>query len=144
MIQIIAMSGAITGGCHCGFVRYELRQKPHSTGYCHCRTCQRTTGGPVLVWSEVAIENFSNTAGEPSVYRSSEDGERRFCPRCGSPLEFRKRNAPDAVEVYAANLDEPSCVSPKVHIFTADRIPWFDVKDDLPRFAERPGAGSGD
>ena len=29
------------GGCHCGRVKYQLsREKPLSSKYCHCTTCQ--------------------------------------------------------------------------------------------------------
>jgi len=33
------------GKCHCGAVQYQLkREKPLSSKYCHCTTCQRMHG----------------------------------------------------------------------------------------------------
>jgi hypothetical protein len=90
-----------------------------------------------MVWAMVPIEAFRYTAGEPAIYRSSPTGERRFCPRCGAQLEFRQAAQPITVELYVATLDEPARISPQLHIFTEDRIPWFDVKDELPRRLQR-------
>jgi len=34
-----------TGGCECGAVRYECSAEPMMMFKCHCRDCQRVTGG---------------------------------------------------------------------------------------------------
>ena len=39
------MPNTVTGGCACGAVRYEYSADPVFMGNCHCRDCQRTTGG---------------------------------------------------------------------------------------------------
>jgi hypothetical protein len=38
------MAAAI-GGCMCGAVRYECTATPMFMGNCHCRDCQRASGG---------------------------------------------------------------------------------------------------
>ena len=35
-----------------------------------------------------------------------------------------------------ASLDQPQAVRPSHHIWTASRIAWFDIADDLPRYPE--------
>ena len=124
------------GGCLCGYMRYEVRAAPVMAGYCHCRSCQRLTGAPAMVWAQVPIKAFSYLSGEPVVYQSSETGERRFCPRCGGQLEFRRRPDPKTVEIMVATLDDPSQMPPQVHIFTESRIPWFETTDSLPRLLQ--------
>lgn len=121
------------GGCHCGYVRYEVRAELHKAFYCHCRICQKLAGAPAMAFAQIPIADFSYVAGDPAVYHSSEWGERRFCPRCGSQLEFRRRADPSTVEFCVSTLDDPSRASPKAHLFTESRIPWFDTADQLPR-----------
>jgi hypothetical protein len=125
------------GGCHCGLIRYEVRRSPIWSGYCHCRSCQKASGTPIIAWCAVPVRAFAYVAGQPAVYRSSDNGERRFCPRCGTQLEFRHASGARVVEVYVATLDEPGRITPQLHQFTAERIPWFDTRDDLPRFEQR-------
>jgi hypothetical protein len=70
------------------------------------------------------------------VYRSSAWGERRFCPRCGTQIEFRLAESPQFVEVNYVTLDSPETITPQMHIWYSRRLPWFEVKDDLPRYGE--------
>ncbi|MDX1575330.1 MAG: hypothetical protein R3285_03995, partial [Kiloniellales bacterium] len=37
------------------------------------------------------------------------------------------------VEINLGCLDEPAAAPPRHHIYAADRIPWFETADDLPR-----------
>lgn len=46
-----ASQSVLAGGCLCGAVRFEVNQPAISTGFCHCRICQKFTGAPVGVWS---------------------------------------------------------------------------------------------
>lgn len=128
------MSFHQTGGCLCGAVRYELTERPTRNGYCHCRMCRRATGAPVFAGVALRKSAFRLTRGESKRYRSSEAAFRHFCGACGSPLFFEGLDDPDHWEVLVGSLDDPSWVEMKEHSFTASRMPWFDVRDDLPRF----------
>lgn len=124
------------GGCLCGTVRYRVEGDPTRTNYCHCRMCQRNAGAPVVAWATWPLAAFAIVAGEPGAYRSSERAQRLFCRSCGTPL-FWQRVAPpsDSIDIAAASLDEPGTVVPTDHIWTESQLPWFDVRDDLPRKA---------
>lgn len=128
------MSFRQTGGCLCGAVRYEIAERPTHGGYCHCRMCRRATGAPVFAGVSLRKSAFRLTRGEPKRYRSSERAFRWFCGDCGSPLFFEPLDAPEFWEVLVGSLDDPSWVEMKAHIFTASQAPWFDVRDELPRF----------
>ncbi|WP_119460186.1 GFA family protein [Rhodospirillaceae bacterium SYSU D60014] len=41
------------------------------------------------------------------------------------------------ISINLTTLDEPAAIVPDHHIWTSSRIGWFEVADDLPRFAER-------
>ena len=130
------MTLPLDGGCLCGGVRYRIGAAPSHADYCHCRMCQRAAGAPVVAWLTVAREAFAWTRGAPAVYRSSARTERLFCAECGTQLAFREIEEPDQVDVTLASLDQPQAVRPSHHIWTASRIAWFDIADDLPRYPE--------
>lgn len=129
------MNKAISGGCACGAVRYELMNHPWDTGWCHCRTCQLSSGAPAMVFSSVAPADFVWTKGGDKVksFQSSSFGHRKFCGECGTQFMMVVDHQPETIDFSVATLDEPDAVAPGFHIFHASRIGWFDTADDLPR-----------
>lgn len=131
------------GGCLCGAVRYESDVPPHTAGYCHCRMCQRSSGGTCGVFAVFAVEAFRFTRGAPKVYRSSDRAERGFCADCGAPLTFRYLTdpAPDWLGITVGSLDAPDSVEVKWHTGVESVIPWHRIDDGLPRTrtSEDPG-----
>ena len=128
----------LEGGCLCGAVRYRLTKAPLDSGYCHCRMCQRSSGAPLQASAEFPTDGFSFTKGAAKAYRSSPGFLRHFCADCGSQLTFRAADEPTYVSVNLPTLDKPEALSPRTHIWTESRLPWFEVKDNLPRY-EREG-----
>jgi hypothetical protein len=124
----------LAGGCLCGAIRYQISAEPSSADYCHCSMCRRAAGAPVVARLTVPNASFGWTAGQPAVYRSSQKAERFFCPTCGTQLALR--DEPDYLDVTLASLDAPEAVRPSYHIWTASRIGWFEISDDLPRYPE--------
>jgi hypothetical protein len=39
------------------------------------------------------------------------------------------------IETYVACLDDPQACAPDRHGFIDERLSWFDVADDLPRYS---------
>ena len=125
-----------SGACLCGAVRYEARGEPLDAGWCHCRMCQRISGAPAQPFVLFPLDAFAYVRGEPRIYISSAEGERRSCAICGSSLEFRLRNDPREVSLNSGTLDDPSRVPPRKHIWTSSRVAWFRCDDGLPEFLE--------
>ncbi|MFV3304667.1 GFA family protein [Pseudomonas sp. NY15181] len=123
------------GGCACGAVRYRVDVEPAETGYCHCRICQKSNAAPAVPWAVIPLTGFQYLPGELGMWRSSEEGERRFCVKCGMPLEFRVRDG-ETVGLNSVTLDEPELVKPQCHIWCSSQLSWFDTVDDLPRRQE--------
>lgn len=130
----IAMIDA-EGGCLCGAVRYRVSGAVEESGYCHCRTCQRQSGAPVVAWFAVAPSAFQYVKGAPGVFRASDRAGREFCGNCGAYLVFREDDAALTVSVNTATLDEPMLAPPEFHIYCESRIGWFETADALPRHA---------
>lgn len=136
------MKPPLEGGCHCGTLRYRISATPIDSGYCHCRICQGTTGAPATPWTSVPVKGFAMSRGRPAVYKSSSWGERHFCGGCGCQILYRDSEAPKTIDVNIVTLDDPAAITPDYHIFSASRIPWFEVADDLPRYEDAgPDAG---
>ena len=124
----------LRGGCACGQIRYEITVAPIDAGYCHCGLCRLTTGAVMLAWATVPIDGITYVAGEPSVYPSSEWGERRFCPTCGAQFEYRAQKNPKIVDVNIGTLDHPELVPPASHVWVEDEVSWLHIDDHLPRY----------
>ena len=126
----------LRGGCLCGALRYLARVETLADcAYCHCETCRRAHGAPVVTWLTVPRQGFSYMKGQPKVFASSAQGERRFCPTCGSQLEFRSHRTPGQIDLAVACLDAPVLAPPRFHIFHSRHLPWFEIADNLPRHA---------
>lgn len=129
--------GAYEGGCFCGAVRYRF-EGVFDAGYCHCSICRRTTGAPAIAWVNTPRPDFAFLKGTPKVIRSSERFERLFCDACGTIMLTRAidRQAWDYVSIHHGTIDDAASIHPKIHICCDDRLPWFEIADDLPRVAD--------
>ena len=75
------------GGCQCGRIRYEATYDPENAYLCHCRMCQRATGGVSIAFLNLAKDNL-HWKTEPEWFASSSFAKRPFCKECGTPLGF--------------------------------------------------------
>lgn len=124
------------GGCLCGAIRYQVEGAVSESGYCHCRTCQRQSGAPVVAWFAVPAPQFSFLAGTPKKFRASTLASREFCGDCGTYFLFREDDPAATLGINTATLDNPNLVPPGFHIWHESRIQWFDTGDDLLRHAK--------
>jgi len=136
---------AIRGGCLCGAVRYACRGRPLAVAYCHCASCRHHSGAPAVVWISFLSEQVRYEKGAPKVYASSPGVGRAFCGDCGTPLTWqgRSRGSPgqQLTEFYIGTLDDPAAQQPDRHWFIAERLPWFEILDALPRYEALDGPG---
>lgn len=130
----------VSGGCHCGAVRYTVEGEMHHNAVCHCEDCRRSSGAVMVPWAAFSKDALRIDAGSPTVYRSSEHGERQFCGRCGTGLfYFNEQVLPGIVDIQAVTLDDAAERGPQVHIQMADALPWEASLGDLPTFERFPG-----
>lgn len=141
MTKPIVLDPPAEGGCLCGAIRYRIEGEVEDTAYCHCRTCQRQSGAPVVAWFAIAPAHFRYTKGAPKKYRASDRAAREFCGDCGTYLLFREDDQSASLGVNTATLDDPARVPPAFHIWCQSRIAWFETNDTFPRFAKGNSAG---
>jgi hypothetical protein len=122
------MTTTMTGGCQCGRVRYTAQAADDEAYLCHCRMCQRATGGAFA-----ALKQFSRAAvtweREPDRYRSSPIAQRGFCAACGTPLTY-EGDGSDGLDLTVGSFDDPSGLRPVGHFgFESRHAAWLDTRD---------------
>jgi hypothetical protein len=121
------------GGCLCGAVRYEITGAVSNPCFCHCTTCRRATGAPMVPWGTFAREAVRIVHGRLSEFRSSGQVARGFCAHCGTSLTYRHEARAGEIDVTLSTLDDPTLLAPRMHVWVKDRLPWVAIGDDLPQ-----------
>jgi len=123
------------GGCLCGEVRYEVSGEVSNLCYCHCISCRRAAGAPLVPWGTVARQGFRLTRGALAEYGSSPAVARGFCAACGTSLTYRHAARPAEIDVALATLDDAARFAPQMHVWVSEKLPWVSINDGLPQFA---------
>ena len=119
------------GGCQCGRIRYSAEIASYDAYLCHCRMCQRATGGVSIAF--VNLPKTSLTwAVEPDWYESSPIARRPFCASCGTPLGFQFLDGSNT-DLTVGSFDDPSPLVPKSHFGAESMLAAWLVTKDLPR-----------
>jgi hypothetical protein len=129
------MNDIAAGRCLCGQVRFRVSGAPLRVAHCHCQSCRRQTGAPLATFVGYERGQFQLEAGEPARYTSSPGVRRWFCGSCGSALAYEADKYPDEIHLYLSAMDEPGRFPASLHVHYAERVPWFEVHDALPRYA---------
>lgn len=127
----------VTGGCLCGAIRYRAEGQPLSAIYCHCESCRRHTGAPVVTLAGYRRDQVTYTKGQPTVYEMADEIGRAFCKQCGTPLTWEGDGGEEIgplVELHIGTMDHPEAFPPECHIHHGERLPWFETVDHLPRY----------
>jgi len=131
------MAVSLEGGCACGSVRYRLTDEPLFVHCCHCLNCQRQTGSAFVINVLIETDRVEVVSGEPwivDVPRDDGSAQQIYrCPDCQVAV-YSQYTWPQLRFVRAGTLDDPSSVSPDVHIFTRSKLPWVELPPDVPAF----------
>ena len=119
---------AITGGCQCGSVRYAMHvarvEKPH---VCHCRMCQKATGGLFAALAGCSRVDLEWTRGEPALFASSNLAKRGFCRDCGAPLTFAYDTPEARIYVTIGSMDDPELAGIEIQYGLEAKVSWVDL-----------------
>lgn len=121
------------GRCLCGEVTYEFRGPENWRAHCHCESCRRNTSSPFTTFFGVPRDAFRFTGATPKVFHSSPGVRRLFCANCGSPMAYDADKFPGEIHLYAASLEDSAGFRPQAHVHWAEKVPWVELADDLPK-----------
>lgn len=123
------MTETMTGGCQCGRVRYRASDVSDEAYLCHCRMCQRATGGVSIAFTNVRKAQVTWTGAEPDLYASSPIAQRGFCAACGTPLTFWFPDS-DTMDLTVGSFDDPGYFRPTHHFGKESwHRAWLDTRD---------------
>ena len=54
-------------------------------------------------------------------------------------MSYEGKKWPGEVHIYIGTLSDPAAFLPTAHVNVAERLPWFDVRDALPRHSRSGG-----
>lgn len=130
----------LEGGCHCGAVRFSLKEPAFSVQHCHCERCRKVYGtmfgtGAVVKRSAVSITGEKNL----SVYRSTPSFPDYFCKTCGCHLFAYEESEPEIMYLAVWTLD--GGVHPdhpegsEAHTYMRSKAEWDHTGKPLPTYA---------
>ena len=133
----------LTGGCHCGALRYQITAAPLMIYNCHCSNCQKIGGGAFGTNVTTARDTFEFVLGDPGKLSwTSDAGSKRFgwfCGACHGRIAHGWQEAsPPILNVRSGTLDDTSWVKPVVDMWTASAQPWVEFSDDRLRIEHQP------
>ena len=126
------------GSCLCGKIQYRINTELSEFGYCHCRSCRKSSGSAHGANAGIAREHFdlSDVEGALREYESSPGKFRAFCANCGSPIFAYLAASREVIRVRLGTLDTAFTKRAKAHTFVADKASWHSIEGDLPQFTE--------
>lgn len=121
----------MTGGCQCGRIRYSAEVSHGDAYLCHCRMCQRASGGVAAALKDLPRAAVT-WAREPDRYRSSPIAQRGYCRECGTPLTY-EGDGSDGLDLTVGSFDQPGRFVPVGHSGAESlHEAWLDTSG-LPR-----------
>jgi hypothetical protein len=120
----------MTGGCSCGRIRYSATVNDDDAYLCHCRMCQRATGGVSVAFKNLKKADVSWEC-TPDWYASSPIARRPFCSKCGTPLGFEYPDS-DNMDLTVGSFDDPSRFVPTAHFGAESMHRAWIVTEGLP------------
>ena len=132
----------LTGSCFCGAVRYSLTRPPMFIHCCHCRDCQKQTGGAFAINAliERSCVVLVHGSQEPVLVAMKTDSGRAHdiyrCSACETALwsDYGRRGV--MIFLRVATLDRACEIEPDVHIFTRSKLPWIALPPGSRSFDE--------
>lgn len=122
-------------------MRFRIEGALGEASICHCRMCQKATGGLFGPYVGAPIDTVSWTRGQPSYFQSSNKVRRGFCSDCGTPLTFEFGEGHISFAIGA--MDEARSVKLNEQLASPERIADFEALANLPEHsADEPRAAA--
>lgn len=127
----------VTGGCHCGALKFSAEVDPTRVAVCHCTDCQIMSGTAFRTVVQVAAGDFELLEGTPKFYdKTGDSGNRRtiaFCDTCSSQIYATNAEPPqDVYGIRVGTIDQRDKLVPRVQVWCQSKLGWLDELEELP------------
>lgn len=78
------------------------------------------------------LQTFTNTGD------SSRKLDRKFCPRCGSPVIVEAEGFPGMALIMGGTLDDTTSLTPTMALFCHAAQPWLAISHEMKSFPRMP------
>lgn len=116
-----------TASCACGQLKAVCSGEPRSVSLCHCRQCQKRTGGAFGIAAFFAREKVTIEGRYYSHARKSDSGHGvtfHFCPHCGSSVFWEPARKRDEIAVAYGAFADADFPPPSKEVYIELRHPW--------------------
>ena len=113
--------------CIGGGVRYDAEGYPLWVTHCHCTSCRKASGAPMVTWAGHKRSAVEWTEADPKNFFSLEGVLRHFCPNCVTPLTYVSSRWPNELHILVATLGDPESLTPKGHVYWSEHLAWLEI-----------------
>ncbi|MBL4826354.1 MAG: GFA family protein [Spongiibacteraceae bacterium] len=128
----------ISGSCLCGHVRYSGDISKPIVAQCHCKNCQRHSGGAYSVNVVVDMRCLTIDKDKLASYQdSAASGNtiyRYSCKNCHSILISGNQGLTGVGYLKAGSLDNTQDIKPVVSVWEKSAQPWVCIDEKLAHF----------
>jgi hypothetical protein len=125
------MPRTMTGGCHCGRVRFRVTADLSRVTECNCSICTKKGFLHLIVLPE-QFELLSGADALTTYKFNTGTAKHTFCSTCGIHPFYVPRSDPDKIDVNVRCLDDIDIAAIEPHTFDgqhweqsmAGRVPW--------------------
>jgi hypothetical protein len=109
---------------------------------CHCRDCQRASGGAFVTVALVRESSLRVATGQAKYHCVIGEGgrwtDRGFCAECGTPLFAKGERAPGYITIKPGSLDDASWFRPTIDTWAPRAPAWLPLDPALPKADKTP------
>jgi hypothetical protein len=119
----------LSGGCHCGAVRFRVVVRVFEAIECNCSMCTKK-GYLHLI---VPPEDFELVSGKDAVSTytfNTHTAKHHFCKTCGIHAFYEPRSHPGQIDVNLRCLDDPKDIS-RFAVKAFDGRNWEEHVDEI-------------
>ena len=99
--------------------------EPTGVNVCHCRMCQKASGGPFMAFGGVRMSEFVVTRGVDLDLCQFGHRRARLLRAMRNAADLSSASAADRVSVTLGSLDDPNAVEPTTQLGVESSVRWL-------------------